>query len=116
MSPEFLIGIGVLLAVLGAAMLWASRPRAMQRRRARVPRPASGRSRAMVCAAVAGGLITGAQWVVISQTGPGAMWMVVLGAPAFLAGTTVVRLLAVIGIVHGRRRASRVGRERSGGR
>jgi hypothetical protein len=65
---------------------------------------------------VAGGLITGVQWVVVGQTGPGAVWLVVLGVPAFLAGATVVRLLAVVGIVRGRRRAARVGRERGASR
>jgi hypothetical protein len=55
------------------------------------------------------------QWAVVSQTGPAAAWVVVLGAPAFLAGATVVRLLAVIAIVH-RRRAARLGRERSANR
>ena len=104
-SPELLIVVGVILAVVGAALLWASRPRAARRRRKRVPRPASARSGALVCAAVAGGLITGVQWVVVSQNSPVATWIVVLGVPAFLAGATVVRLLAVIGIVHRRRRA-----------
>ncbi len=115
MSPELLIGIGVVLTVVDAAMLWASGPRAMRRRRARMPRPVSGRSGALICAAVASGLITGVQWAVVSQTGPAAAWVVVLGAPAFLAGATVVRLLAVIAIVH-RRRAARLGREWSANR
>jgi hypothetical protein len=65
---------------------------------------------------VAGGLITGVQWVVVSQTAPAAAWMAVLGVPAFLAGATVVRLLAIISIVHRRRRASRVGRKRGASR
>ena len=116
MSPELLIVVGVVLAVVGAAMLWASRPRATRRRGVRVSHPVSGRSGALVCAAVAGGLITGVQWVVVSQTSPAAAWLFVLGVPAFLAGATVVRLLAIIGIVRGRRRAARAGRERSGGR
>jgi hypothetical protein len=112
MNPELLIVVGLVLTVTGAGMLWASRPKAARRRRARVPRPESGR--ALVCAAVAGGLITGMQWTVVSQTGAAAAWVVVLGVPGFLAGAAVVRLLAVIGIVQGRRRAARVGRERSG--
>ena len=41
-------------------------------------------------------MITGVQWAVVSQTGPAAVWVVVLGLPAFLAGATVVRLLAVL--------------------
>jgi hypothetical protein len=70
----------------------------------------------LICAAVAGGLITGVQWAVVSQTGRAAAWMVVLGAPAFLAGTTVARLLAIIGIVVHRRRAARARRERGASR
>jgi hypothetical protein len=115
-SPKLLIIVGLVLAVVGMVMLWASRPRATRRRRARVPRPVSGRSGALICAAVAGGLITGVQWAVVSQTGPAAAWMVVLGAPAFLAGTTVVRLLAVVGIVVHRHRATRARRERGASR
>ena len=48
---------------------------------------------------VAGGVITGVQWAVLSQTGPGVAWAVVLWLPAFLAGATVTRLLSVLRIV-----------------
>ena len=50
----------------------------------------------IVHVASACGVITGVQWAVVSQTGPGVAWAVVLGLPAFLAGATVARLLAVL--------------------
>jgi len=107
-----LITIGVVLAVVGVTMVWASGPR-QERRRAR----ASSRGRlpaALVCAAVTGGLITGVQWTVINQTGPAA-WVAVLGPPALLAGAAVTRLLLlVLGASRSRRRRARyVRHERS---
>ena len=89
-----LIITGAVLAVVGSAMVWASGPRHGHR----PTRRASSRGRlsvALVCAAVTGGLITGVQWALLSQTGPAA-WVAVLGPPALLAGAAVTRLLLLI--------------------
>jgi hypothetical protein len=98
-----LIITGAVLAVVGLAMVWASGPR-----HGRWPtRRASSRGRlsiALVCAAITGGLITGVQWAVLSQTRPAA-WVAVLGPPALLAGAAVTRLLLLIlGASRSRRR------------
>jgi hypothetical protein len=109
-SPETLITVGVGLAVVGMAMIWAGRPQAGRRRdRRSSPTGASG---ALTCAAVSAGVITGVEWAVVSQTDRALAWVIVLGLPAFLAGATVARLLAVAGTVHGRRQARKVLRER----
>ena len=108
MSPELLIVIGSGLTVVGAGMFWSCRPRT-RRRRALRPHPVWGSSGALICAGFVGGVITGVQWVVVSQTAPGAAWVVVLALPGFLAGATVVRLLVVIGVVLHRRRQRRSG-------
>ena len=89
-----LIIIGAVLAVVGLAMVWASGPR-HGRRRTRAAATRGRLSIALVCAAVTGGLITGVQWALLSQTGPAA-WMAVLGPPALLAGAAVTRLLLLI--------------------
>ena len=68
-SPETLIIAGVGLAVVGVVMMWAGRPQA-GRRRDRTGRP-TGASGALTCAAVSAGVITGVEWAVVSQTGPG---------------------------------------------
>ena len=108
MNPELLIAVGLLLAVVGTALLWASRPPGAGRR-AGTRRPVTSRSGrwsgVLICAAVAGGLITGVQWAVVSQTAPAAVWALVLGLPGFLAGATVVRLFSLVVIVHRRREA-----------
>jgi len=98
-----LIASGVALAVVGMAMLWVSAARAT-RRRARAARPLAGLPGALMCTSVVGGVITGVQWAVLSQTGPGAAWVAVLWLPAFLAAATVARLLAAFCIVLARRR------------
>jgi len=111
MSTEngwLLITAGVVLAVVGMAMVWASAPRA--ERRGRAVHPLRGLSGALTGTAVAGGVITGMQWAVVSQTGPAVAWAVVLGLPAFLAGATVIRLLRVLCVAHGRRRLVRTAR------
>ena len=96
------------------AMVWASGPTP----RAGRHRPGRGSGgRADVHIASACGVITGVQWAVLSQSGPGAAWVAVLSVPAFLAGATVTRLFAVLRIVHGRRRRVRgTRREREGRR
>jgi hypothetical protein len=108
-----LITIGVALMDVGVAMVRASGPRHRRRR----TRTASSRARlsaALLCAAVTGGLITGMQWAVLSQTGPAA-WVAVLGPPAFLAGASVTRLLLlVLEVSRQRHRRARTVRERSG--
>ncbi len=76
--------IGVVLMVVGVAMVWASDPR-HGRRRARAASSHRRLPAAPVCAAVTGGLITGMQWTVINQTGPGA-WVAVLGRRRFWPG------------------------------
>jgi hypothetical protein len=68
----------------------------------------------LVGTSVVCGVITGAQWAVLSQTGPGAAWVAVLWLPAFLAAATVARLLAVVRIGYGRRRRARAVRRGRG--
>ena len=113
-TPELFIVFGSGVTAVGAGMwLWATRPRT-RRRRARLPRPVGGPSGALICAGFVGAVIVGLQWVVVSETSPGAVWLVVLGVPGFLAGATVVRLLIVIGVVRHRRRSAPVERDRGG--
>jgi hypothetical protein len=107
-----LIGSSAALVVAGTTMLWASSALA-KRHRPRAARPLAGPAGALTCTSVVCGVITGAQWAVLSQTGPGAAWLAVLWLPAFLAAATVVRLLALVRVVLGRRgraRAIRRGR------
>jgi hypothetical protein len=114
-SPETLIIAGLGLAAAGAVMMWAGRPQA-GRRRDRRGQP-TGASGALTCAAVSAGVITGVEWAVVSQTDRAWVSVIVLALPAFLAGATVARLLAVVRIIHGQRRQSRnvsVGWGRSG--
>jgi hypothetical protein len=75
---------------------------------------AGGRSAWAVARRVGGGavqhvgddrVILGVQWTAVAQTGSVAMWTLVLGLPAFLAGATVTRLLAVLHLVFRQRRA-----------
>ena len=111
-----LIFAGMLLAVLGLMMVWAAgRHRADARTAQTIACRRSRRaglrrshwrgvvrlSGAPLCAAMAGGVIFGVQWALLDLSGKtatvwSAMWAVVLGVPAFLAGATVVRLLAVL--------------------
>ena len=117
MSAEtgwLLIVAGTGLAVAGMAMLWVATARAKRRRRGRLVRSFAGRSGVLTCTSVACGVITGVQWAVLGQTGPGVAWVVVLWLPAFLAGATAARLLVVLRIVHGRRRRVRAVRREQG--
>ena len=102
-----LIGGGAVLAVAGAALLWVASARRAKPRRPRLGQELGRRAGALVGTSVVCGVITGAQWAVLSQTGPGAAWVAVLWLPAFLAAATVARLLAVIWIGYGRRRRAR---------
>jgi hypothetical protein len=74
----------------------------------------------LTCTSVSAGVIIGLQWAVVTQTGSTAVWAVVLGLPAVLAGATVARLLAVLCAVscavHRRRRQVRAIRCKRGGR
>ena len=109
-----LIVTGVVLAVVGSVMVWASGPH-HRRRRTRAASSHARLSAALVCAAVTGGLITGVQWAVLSQTSPAA-WGAVLGPPAFLAGASATRLLILVleAVRSRRRRARAVRHQRSG--
>jgi hypothetical protein len=60
---------------------------------------------ALFSTSVTTGVILGVQWTAVAQTGSVAMWTLVLGLPAFLAGATVTRLLAVLHLVFRQRRA-----------
>jgi hypothetical protein len=96
MSPDHLLTIGVVLAGTGSAMVWASAAPRRRRRGLSTTPPRTGRSGALMCTAVLGGVIAGLQWVLLSSTTPtsavGPVWTAVLGLPAFLAGATLVRL------------------------
>jgi hypothetical protein len=110
-----LIITGAVLAMVGLAMVWASGPR-HRRRPTRVAARHGRLCSALVCAAVAGGLITGVQWAVLSQTGPAA-WVAVLGPPALLAGASVTRLLLlIIDAIRSRRRRTQFVRHGRGER
>jgi hypothetical protein len=102
MGGVSLIVAGVLIA-LGAVM-WSSGSRGSGAKSTvqRAPHPVSatsgrtsGRAWALAGATIATGVIAGVQWASLRPTG--ALWVsvLVLGLPAFLAGATVVRLLAV---------------------
>jgi hypothetical protein len=108
MTPELLIVIGVVLAGTGATMVWASTAADRHRRKQRARRSRPGWSAALVCAALIGGVIAGMQWVLLASTFPAPaadpVRMVALGLPAFLAGTTLVRLARAIGAAVGRSR------------
>ena len=100
-----LIVFGAATAGIGMAMLWAAAH--TKQRRPGAARPPAGRVAAMTCTSVSCGVITGGQWALLSQIGPGPGWIATLCLPAFLAAATVTRLLAVVRIV-GRRRSARV--------
>ena len=113
MTPELLIVIGVVLAGTGATMVWACTAADRHRRENRARRSRRGWSAALVCAALIGGVIAGLQWVLLASTilAPAAdpVRAVTLGVPAFLAGTTLVRLTRAIGAAVGRsRRRNRI--------
>jgi hypothetical protein len=108
-----MIATGTALMLLGLAMTWASFARS-GRRRARAHRPAAGLSVALTCTSLGGGVIAAAEWLILSQTGAGAAWVVVLALPAFLAAATVTRVLVIARTHYVRRqvRAIRRGRRR----
>jgi hypothetical protein len=109
---HLLIVSGVGLVVVGAAMVWPSA--GGKGRRARGDRFSTRRPRALVWTALGAGLIAAVEWLVLSSVGSAAVWALVLGLPALLAGATVVRLLGIAGWVWQRRQARPChGRERS---
>lgn len=104
-----LIAAGLLIAV--GAVMWSSGSRGAKStvRRARRPLAAtsdrtSGRAWALAYATIATGVIAGVQWMSLRPTGAPWVLVLVLGLPAFLAGATVVRLLAVVRAARVRRR------------
>jgi uncharacterized oligopeptide transporter (OPT) family protein len=108
-TGEQLITVGAVLAGLGMLMVWSSGARA-GRRSERAVREVTRVSGALARTVVAAGVITGAQWAVVSLTGSPVAWAVALGLPALFAGATVSRLLAVtqvIRVVHDSRRTRR---------
>jgi hypothetical protein len=120
-----LIAAGGVSAMVGIAMVLSATTapvgRGWGRAVARLRGPSGGPrwgglSGALTCTSVATGVIIGVQWEVVTQTGPTAVWAVVLGLPAFLAGATVARLLAVLCAVHRRRCPARAIRRERGGR
>ena len=120
-----LIAAGGVSALVGIAMVLSATTapvgrgwgRAVARLRAPSGGPRwGGLSGALTCTSVATGMIIGGQWEVVTQTGPTAVWAVVLGLPAFLAGATVARLLAVLCAVPRRRCQARAIRRERGSR
>ena len=111
MNPEIgglLVVAGLVLVLAGSAMVWMSTRRAQRRRVRAVARPGrlpGGWAGALFSTSVTTGVILGVQWTAVAQTRSVAMWTLVLGLPAFLAGATVTRLLAVLHLVFRRRRA-----------
>jgi hypothetical protein len=111
MNPEIaglLVAAGLVLVLAGSAMVWMSTRRAERRRVRPVAQPGRlprGWAGALFCTSVATGVILVVQWTVVAQTGSVAVWTLVLGLPAFLAGATVTRLLAVLHLVFRQRRA-----------
>jgi hypothetical protein len=84
----------VLLAVLGVVHIWTTGVRA-GRKVERQVREVTRLGRVAAGAAITAALIAVIQWAVVTNTSPNAAWVLVLGAPALLAGVTVGRLLAV---------------------
>lgn len=110
-----LITTGFVSMVLGAGMMWAAGRarrhaglvRLACRLRIGLGRGLGGlrrRAGVLACTSLGTGMIVAAQWAVLVPAGSPQVWLL-LGLPAFLAGATVARLLAVAGTLLGRRRA-----------
>jgi hypothetical protein len=97
-TGEQLITVGLVLAGLGMVMVWSSGARA-GRRSERAVREVTRVGGALTRTVVTAGVITGAQWAVVSLTGSPTAWAVALGLPALFAGATVARLLAVTQVI-----------------
>jgi hypothetical protein len=89
----WLIAIGAVSILVGAAMIRASSTPRSGRRRPWARDRGRGVVWALPGTTVGAVVITGAQWAVLSRTGSGAGWLAVLSLPAFLAAATVWRLL-----------------------
>ncbi len=98
MTGEQLITVGLVLAGLGMVMVWSSGARA-GRRSERAVREVTRVGGALTRTVVTAGVITGAQWAVVSLTGSPVAWAVAFGLPALFAGATVARLLAVTQVI-----------------
>jgi hypothetical protein len=95
---------GVVIAGIGAMMWWLGSRTARGERRPRPPAAViTRRVRPVVLATVVAGVIAAVQWASLCLTSAVLAWALVLGLPAFLAGATVVRLLAVMAARAGRR-------------
>ncbi len=105
-----LTAAGAILMIVGLTMIGASLTR-HGRRHARAHRPAAGLLGALTCASLGGGVITAAEWLILSQIGPGAAWVAVLAVPAFLAAATVTRVLVIARTVHVRGRVRAIRRD-----
>jgi hypothetical protein len=106
-----LTATGAILMIAGLTMIGASSTR-HGRRRTRAHRPVAGVSGALMCTSLGGGVIAAAQWLILSQTGPGAVWAAVLAVPAFLAAATLTRLLMIARALHLRHRVRAIRRDR----
>jgi hypothetical protein len=116
LSPMQLIVGGIVLGVVGLAMVRASESQSRRPRRGTV-KLGAGLLGPLAATAVTARVITGVQWAVVSHTGTTAVWAVASGLPAILAGATVTRLLLLARLAHRqRRRTCSVGTERGGRR
>ena len=91
----WLIAIGVVSILVGAAMIRASSTPRSGRGRPWTRDRGRGAVWALPGTTVGAAVITGAQWAVLNRTGSGAGWLAVLSLPAFLAAATVWRLLVL---------------------
>ena len=65
-----------------------------------------------MCTSLGGGVITAAEWLMLSRNGSGVVWVAVLAVPAFLAAATLARLLGIARTLHLHHRVRAIRRER----
>ena len=110
MNPDTLITGGAVLAAIGVAMVWASRPSPGRRPRGSARRRV-GWVAALAWSAVAGSLIGAVQWVSLGAAAlpvTAGIWpALLLEVPALLAGATLVRLALVLAAAWRQRRRRR---------
>jgi hypothetical protein len=106
-----LTATGAILMIAGLAMIGASLTR-HGRRRTRADRPVAGPAGALTCTSLGGGVITAAEWLMLSRTGSGVIWVAVLAVPAFLAAATLTRLLVIARTLHRHHRVRAIRRDR----
>jgi hypothetical protein len=100
-QQTMLIALGV-LAVFGLITVVTSGRRATKRAAKgvrEVTRMTSNAARTVVTAAV----VTGVQWLIVTQTSDTTTILVTLGLPALFAGVSVARLFAVTEVIHSTR-------------